>query len=136
MDARSKTILYADDDADDKVWVTEACKALDSSLQIEFVANGNDVLNYLSSARSGMPVLIVLDLNMPELDGRQTLRRLKSSEQYKNIPVIIVTTSSNKVDREICQRLGADLYLIKPDTHSEWQNIIRRMEPYVVGGGE
>lgn len=131
MDARSKTILYADDDADDKLWVIEACKALDSSLQIEFVANGKDVLNYLSSSRSGLPVLIVLDLNMPELDGRQTLRRLKGDEQYKNIPVIIVTTSSNKVDREICQRLGADLYLIKPDTHSEWQNIIRRMEPYV-----
>jgi CheY-like chemotaxis protein len=134
MDARSKTVLYADDDADDKLWVTEACKAIDSSLQIEFVANGRDVLNYLSSTRSGLPVLIVLDLNMPELDGRQTLRRLKGDEQYKNIPVIIVTTSSNKVDREVCQRLGADLYLIKPDTHSEWQNIIRRMEPFVVNG--
>jgi CheY-like chemotaxis protein len=133
MDAsRTHTILYADDDADDKLWVIEACRALDSSLHIEFVTNGRDVLNYLSSARSGLPVLIVLDLNMPELDGRQTLRKLKGDEQFRNIPVIIVTTSSNKVDREICQRLGVELYLIKPDTHSEWQNIIRRIEPYVV----
>lgn len=131
MDSRSKTVLYADDDADDKLWVIEACKALDSSLRIEFVANGRDVLNYLSSTRSEPPVLIVLDLNMPELDGRQTLRHLKGDEQYRSIPVIIVTTSSNKVDREVCQRLGADLYLIKPDTHSEWQNIIRQMEPFV-----
>jgi CheY-like chemotaxis protein len=134
MDARSKTVLYADDDADDKLWVTEACQALNSSLQIEFLANGRDVLNYLSAAPSGLPMLIVLDLNMPELDGRQTLRKLKGDEQYKKIPVIIVTTSSNKVDREICQRLGAELYLIKPDTHSEWQNIIRQMEAVVVNG--
>lgn len=131
MDARSKTVLYADDDADDKLWVIEACKALDSSLQIKFVANGRDVLNYLSSAHSELPGLIVLDLNMPELDGRQTLLKLKGDEKYRNIPVIIVTTSSNKVDREVCQRLGAELFLVKPDTHTEWQNIIRKMEPFV-----
>lgn len=131
MDTRNKIVLYADDDADDKLWVMEACKALDSSLHIEFVSNGRDVLDYLSSTHPELPVLIVLDLNMPELDGRQTLSRLKGNEQYRNIPVVIVTTSSNNVDREICQRLGADLYLIKPNSHSEWQNIVRHIEPFV-----
>ena len=78
-----------------------------------------------------MPALIVLDLNMPELDGRQTLKKLKLSNKYKNIPVVIVTTSANKVDVEICNRLGASLYLVKPDSHSEWQLIIKQLVPYI-----
>ena len=78
-----------------------------------------------------MPALIVLDLNMPELDGRQTLKRLKSNNDFKNIPVVIVTTSSNKADIDICTRLGASLYLVKPDSHAEWQHIVKQFIPYI-----
>ena len=125
-------VLYADDDPDDKLWVTEACKALQCDLDIHFVENGKHVLQYLQNREpESFPQLIVLDLNMPELDGRQTLNKLKSNPLYKEIPVIIVTTSSNKVDVEICQRLGAALYLIKPDKHAEWQSIIKELLPYI-----
>ena len=102
---RVKKILYADDDLDDKTWVNEANKILNYSLDIEFVENGREVFEWLQQFED-LPSLIVLDLNMPELDGRQTLQKLKSSETYKVIPVVIVTTSSNKVDIEICKRLG------------------------------
>ena len=127
-----KKVLYADDDLDDKTWVEEACKAINCSLEIEFVENGRQVMDYLSKASgTEMPSLIVLDLNMPELDGRQTLQRLKNHSDYKDIPVVIVTTSSNKLDIDICKRLGASLYLTKPDTHFEWQYIVKQLEPYV-----
>jgi len=127
-----RKVLYADDDADDKLWVTEACKAIDCDLNIEFVENGRQALYYLERLSvEELPSLIVLDLNMPELDGRQTLQKLKSHHLYKNIPVIIVTTSSNKVDMDICKRLGAALYLIKPDKHAEWQAIIKELIPYI-----
>ncbi|MBD0333836.1 MAG: response regulator [Chitinophagaceae bacterium] len=123
--------MYADDDADDKIWVSEACKAIDCGLKINFVENGREALEYLKkSPPNKLPSLIVLDLNMPELDGRQTLQQLKSNPAYKNIPVAIVTTSSNKIDMEVCKRLGASLYLTKPDTHTEWQNIIKKLEPF------
>ncbi len=125
-------ILYADDDSDDKAWVSEACKAVNCSLNIFFVENGREAINYLSDlSTSELPSLIVLDLNMPELDGRQTLQYLKKHPNYKHIPVAIVTTSANKIDREVCQRLGASLYLTKPDTHQEWQNVIRQLEPLI-----
>lgn len=127
-----KKILYADDDIDDKTWVKEACKAINYELDIDFVENGRLAIEYLNSKKPAeMPCLVVLDLNMPELDGRQTLQRIKAHGNYKNIPVIIVTTSSNKVDMEICKRLGAALYLVKPDTHSEWQHIVRQFIPFV-----
>ena len=126
---RVRKILYADDDLDDKTWVTEASQMLDYSLDIDFVENGREVFDYLKNWEP--PALIVLDLNMPELDGRQTLQKLKASQEYKEIPVVIVTTSSNKVDVDICNRLGASLYLVKPDSHSEWQQIIRQLVPYI-----
>lgn len=130
--SHQKKILYADDDPDDKSWVLEACKAIDLVLTIDFVENGREVLHYLNQLSGNeLPALIVLDLNMPELDGRQTLQRIKADDLYKNIPVLIVTTSSNKVDMEMCKRLGAALYLVKPDTHKEWQYIVEHFKPYI-----
>ncbi len=125
-------MLYADDDLDDKTWVIEACKATRLTLDISFVENGRQAIEYLSRASAEeLPSLIVLDLNMPELDGRQTLRRIKANESFKDIPVIIVTTSSNKVDMEYCQRMGAASYLIKPDTYAEWQGIVNQFSRFI-----
>lgn len=126
-----KFILYADDDSDDVTWVSEACKNLELNWDIEFVANGREVMEYLFRDPESKPSLVVLDLNMPEMDGRQTLQQLKSSDSYKNIPVAIVTTSANKMDKEVCKRLGASVYLTKPDTHVEWQDIVRQLQPFV-----
>ncbi len=128
---KNNLILYADDDTDDRSWVSEACKILNCSLNINFVENGRQVIDYLKSQVTRLPSLIVLDLNMPEMDGRQTLQYLKSNPYYKEIPVAIVSTSGNKIDKEVCKRLGASLYITKPNVHAEWQSIIRQLEPFV-----
>jgi CheY-like chemotaxis protein len=125
----TKLVLYADDDTDDRSWVSEACRIVGASLSLHFVENGRQVLDFLRMGGGPVPSLIVLDLNMPEMDGRQTLQQLKSDPDYKRIPVAIVTTSNNKLDRDVCKRLGAAIYLTKPDTHSEWQSVIRQLEP-------
>jgi CheY-like chemotaxis protein len=127
---QTKVILYADDDIDDRTWVSEASRLINFPLLIKFVENGRQVMEYLKN-NSGIPSLIVLDLNMPEMDGRQTLQQLKNNPEYKDIPVAIVTTSANKMDRDVCSRLGASIYLTKPDTHQEWQEIIRKLEPLI-----
>jgi CheY-like chemotaxis protein len=128
-------VLYADDDIDDKEWISEACKEINCSFDLKFVNNGKEVLEYLSCASNGTESsLIVLDLNMPELDGRQTLKTLKTNPTYQHIPVVIVSTSSNKLDKEICHRLGAALYLTKPVTHGEWKDIIRKLQAFTLNG--
>lgn len=128
----TKKVLYADDDLDDKAWVSEAWKTLDDTLHIDFVENGKQVLAYLEKcAENKRPALIILDLNMPSLDGRQTLQRLKANDAYKEIPVVIVTTSASKIDMEMCKRLGASMYLTKPDTFTGWQQIIQQLVPLV-----
>jgi CheY-like chemotaxis protein len=124
----TKFVLYADDDTDDRAWVTEAFKIVGSALRLLFLDNGKQVIAYLKG-HFIHPSLIVLDLNMPEMDGRQTLQYLKNDPDFKNIPVAIVTTSNNKIDIEVCKKLGASIYLTKPDTHHEWQTIVRQLEP-------
>lgn len=128
----AKIVLYADDDIDDKTWVNEACKAAKSPLEMTFVDNGREVFRYLDANRHELlPSLIVLDLNMPELDGRQTLKALKESDVYRNIPVAVVTTSSSRIDQDVCKKLGAALFLTKPDSYSQWQDVVRTLEPYL-----
>lgn len=123
--------MYADDDLDDKTWIVEAWETLDVPVQIDFVDNGRQVLDYLMEWDPVLPALIVLDLNMPEMDGRQTLQKLKNEPQFRNIPVVIVTTSTSRLDMEVCKRLGATLFLTKPDTHAEWQVIAKQLQPFL-----
>jgi CheY-like chemotaxis protein len=128
---KSKKVLYADDDLDDKTWIVEAWQTMEVPVQIEFIDNGRQALDYLVQHVDDMPALIVLDLNMPEMDGRQTLQKIKNEPQFRHIPVVIVSTSTSKLDTEVCKRLGATLFLTKPDTHAEWQDIVQQLQPYL-----
>ena len=129
--SQMKKVLYADDDLDDQAWIVEACRAADHPVDIAFVENGRQALEYLQGNNEEKPALIVLDLNMPGLDGRQTLQRLKADDRFADIPVAIVTTSTSRMDMEVCKRLGADIFLTKPDTVAEWQKVIKQLLPYV-----
>lgn len=127
-----KKVLYADDDLDDKTWIVEACDAARHPLEIAFVDNGRQALEHLAAAaQNDLPSLIVLDLNMPGLDGRQTLQILKADNRFGHIPVAIVTTSTSRMDMEVCKRLGADLFLTKPNTVLEWQQVVGQFIPLV-----
>lgn len=118
-----RLILYADDDADDRSWVSEAFLAIGASVELQFVENGQEVFLFLESLPAEKcPALIILDLNMPQLDGRRTLQLLKENPRYHSVPVAIVSTSSNKIDRDVCQRLGAALFLVKPNNHRSWES--------------
>lgn len=126
-------MLYADDDADDRAWISEACQAFYTRLELCFVENGREVFDCLEPlAQDELPSLIILDLNMPKMDGRRTLQLLKADPRYKHIPVAIVSTSSSKIDQEVCMRLGASLFLVKPSAHKNWTTIAEQLAPLVL----
>ncbi len=109
-------ILIADDDQEDRYLLHTAFEEIGRSNDIFLVENGLQVFSYLDTSleQSGMPSLIVLDLNMPILNGMETLSRLKSHNVYKNIPVIIFTTSVHEVEKERCLEIGALDVIKKP----------------------
>lgn len=116
-----KKILLADDDADDKMIIADAVKLLSDEEVMYFTENGEETLEALNKdyERNDLPCLIVLDLNMPRMNGTETLGHIKSDVRFKDIPVIIYSTSINPLEREKCLLLGAHSYVTKPISFKE-----------------
>ena len=110
-------IAIVDDDADDREIVKDAFLAVTEDREYGLFENGEELLQHLQSGGSNeLPELVLLDLNMPGMDGRETLKAIKSHPVYKTIPVLIFTTSSSPKDKSNAYALGANCFISKPDT--------------------
>jgi CheY-like chemotaxis protein len=116
MTTQKPFILIADDDQEDRYLIHTAFEEIGRSNDIFLVENGVQVFSYLDASlhQHTMPSLIVLDLNMPLLDGMETLSRLKAHNVYRDIPVIIYTTSIQELEKEKCLQIGAADFIKKP----------------------
>jgi CheY-like chemotaxis protein len=120
----NKLFLLADDDLDDAELFSEALNRVDSSITLHHVDNGTGVFEFLGQTNSQKPDLIFLDLNMPKMSGWQCLAQLKNNVVYKDIPVIMYTTSSHYRDTEIALDLGAHGLVTKPSEFKVLKTII------------
>jgi CheY-like chemotaxis protein len=127
----STKILYADDDSDDHFFLRESITCTGLPADIVYLTDGDQVIRYLEKNGDALPSLIVLDLNMPRLNGKQTLERLKTDNRFSEIPVIILSTSNNKLDKEFCTSRGAASYLVKPGHFEGYREVVRNFEPYL-----
>lgn len=114
-------ILIADDDQEDRFLLDIAFKEIGSFEHICMVENGIQVMDHLNAIAEAdiLPALIVLDLNMPVLSGIDTLLRLKSNERFKDIPVIIHSTSMYEAEKEKCIQMGAVDFIKKPVSYDQ-----------------
>ena len=124
-------ILYVDDDTDDFNFLkdTFAAESVDASMVC--ASNGDEAIEYLDKTRECLPSLIILDLNMPGRDGKQTLKYIKSSPQLSSIPVVILSTSQSRIDKEVCKKLGAASYLEKPNHYDGYRQVVERCVPLI-----
>lgn len=105
---KSRYIIFADDDADDMELITGFFKQYNRDVTVLEFKDGKEVLKFLDDfAINSMPLLIVLDINMPLLNGRDTLVAIRKNPGYRYIPVVIYTTSNNASDEDFCRQLGA-----------------------------
>lgn len=111
-----KRFLLADDDRDDREMFSEALAALDPEIICNGVEDGKQALNLLSTSKPAYPNIIFLDINMPVMNGWELLRKLKSDNQFANIPVVVYSTSSRPMDRQTAEALGAMCFVTKPDS--------------------
>ncbi len=112
---RALSILLVEDDPDDIELMHDALRDNNIQFNLETIKQGDAVLPYLESAETH-PDVIVLDLNLPKMHGREVLKSIKASPAIAHIPVIILTTSSAKKEMDYCIQNGATQYLIKPVT--------------------
>jgi CheY-like chemotaxis protein len=125
-------ILYVDDDSDDCNFLAESFAASDTSTDLVYAPGGEEAITYLNSISSeALPSLIILDLNMPKCDGRQTLSYIKAQPSFADIPVVILSTSNNKMDKDVCASLGAISYFQKPYYFDGYREIVNNCLPFI-----
>jgi CheY-like chemotaxis protein len=126
------TILYIDDDSDDCLILRSSLEDAGNEANLICASDAEEAVRYLNSVSpSSLPNLIVLDLNMPRWDGKRTLRYLKSQPHLAAIPVVVLSTSENKIEKEACALLGAASYFKKPYHYDDYKNIIANFSRYM-----
>ena len=134
---QSAAILIVEDNPDDyEACVTALTQDHNLANPIQWCKSGTEALDYLH--RSGQyadeqperPSLIMLDLNMPGIDGRDVLAQIKSDEFLRKIPVIVMTSSRDQADIDACYRDGANSYVVKPVDLNGFIEAIARLRDY------
>lgn len=131
------TIIMADDDEDDRLLAQDALEATGSNYLCHTVADGQELLDYLRcegkyvlNETCDLPSVILLDLNMPILDGRETLKQLKNDPLLCSIPVVILSTSADDEDVGKSYRLGASSYMVKPSDFGSLVSMMKSFNAY------
>lgn len=137
MRKRTITILIADDDPEDRMLAEDALNESRLVNDIRFVEDGEDLLEYLQrrgkysdKKNSPRPGLILLDLNMPRMDGREALGRIKQDEDLRRIPVVVLTTSKAEEDIYRSYDLGVNSFITKPVTFDSLVDIMKVLGRY------
>jgi len=128
------TVLMADDDPDDRFMADEAFLELGNGGEMRFVEDGEELMDYLRRLGkyadpffSPRPSLILMDLNMPRKDGRQALKEIKIDPDLRSIPVAIWTTSKTREDKDLCNKLGSDVFVTKPVDYGDLVSSLRQL---------
>jgi CheY-like chemotaxis protein len=131
MQAGTTTILIADDDNEDLELIETAFSGIDAHTRILKVNNGKAVIDLLSHQPDHeLPCLVILDYNMPELNGSEVLAVISKDKRYESIPKIVLSTSNASHFINECKRNGATEYFVKPDTMDELMKLARKMLAY------
>jgi len=133
-ESEQKLILYADHNPDDRLLVKQALDKTFPDVSLVSVANGEELLEYLSNVvilgedfEGFLPDAILLELNLPKKSGTETLAEIKSDRRLQHIPVIIFSTSTSNRDIENAFRLGASTFIRKPRSFQRLIAALRTM---------
>ena len=125
---KKHTILCVDDDSDDLQLLHETLKDTREDFEVIEAHNGKQAIDMLHRLRNDgtQPCLIILDINMPVLNGKETLSLIKKDEGLKNIPVVVFTTSGSDSDKNFCGVHGVEM-VTKPPNFQNFKNVVQKL---------
>jgi CheY-like chemotaxis protein len=128
MSDQPKLLLCIDDDEDDVALIEEAALEFDASLRFVTKANGKEAMMFLhrQKEQNYLPCLILLDINMPIMNGKEVLEILKTDLEFKKIPIVVFTTSSGQREKLLCDSLGIEL-ITKPNRVFEFKKALTHL---------
>ncbi|MBO9562128.1 MAG: response regulator [Niastella sp.] len=124
------TVMYVDDDAEDRMLFADAVKAIDGEYHLEMASDGLDALSMLKNPGAHLPSLLIVDLNMPGMGGLELIRSLKTDSRLADLPTIVFTTSGSSTDRQECARYGVEMHT-KPLTFGELKQSVQKLLAYI-----
>jgi CheY-like chemotaxis protein len=133
---RPFTILLADDDEEDRELARDALQDSRLANEMKFVVDGQDLLDYLrhegpwTEEESPRPGIILLDLNMPKMDGREALAEIKADDSLRRIPIVVLTTSKDEADVLSTYDLGVSSFITKPVTFGGLVDVMKTWTQY------
>lgn len=130
MQQNGDSILLVEDDEVDIMIIRRALKELKIDHEVMYCGDGEEALKYLRGCIDKPPFLILLDLNMPKMNGFEFLRVVKDEEHLKRIPVIVLTTSRSRENITECFALGAAGYVVKPVSYEKFVEALSTLEAY------
>ncbi|WEH42964.1 response regulator [Streptomyces sp. NBC_01218] len=130
---RSYTVLLVEDDVADAMLIEEALIERGMTREINRVDDGVSALEYLRDPANDRPDLIVLDLNMPRMNGRELLSVLKNDEQLSSIPIVVLTTSAAPDDVQDAYTQHANAYVTKPVNLDDFMETVQGIDSFFLG---
>ena len=131
---RPKEVLLVDDSPGDVRLTQEAFRDADSSVHLHLASDGVEAMAFLARegahAQAPRPDLILLDLNLPRMDGREVLARIKADDRMKAIPTVILTTSEAEADIVNAYQLQANAYLTKPAQLEAFESLVKSIDDF------
>lgn len=129
---KKHTILLVEDDELDIISVQRSLKRVDNEYDLVIAYNGKEALSMLKeSYPDRIPDVVLLDLNMPKMNGIEFLKAVRQDEQLKDIKVFIMTTSADNADRLTTEQLGISGYIIKPLNYTDNKKRVDSMDAFV-----
>lgn len=123
-----KVIFIADDDEDDRMLFLEAVEDLNLPAAVKAACDGQELLNTLEKTANRLPDMIFLDINMPIKNGFDCLGEIRSREDaLKEVKIIMLSTSKNADNIELCHKLGADFYAVKPSSFQGLKDLLQKV---------
>ena len=131
------TILLVEDDIADQALVRRAVSNSGLEVDLRVVSEGESALDYLQrlgeyadAASAPRPDLVLLDLNLPRIDGREVLKQVRARPELRSIPIVVLSTSDHPRDVEQAYALGANSYVTKPAEMADYVRFLRRIAEY------
>lgn len=123
-------ILIAEDDVDDQLLIKSAFSQAGLQTTLHFTNNGEELIGFLKNNKNEEPAFILLDLNMPKMDGNECLSFIRASKEFRHIPVIVFTTSSLRENIQKAYQLGANSYITKPTSFNTLKDLAKQINEY------
>jgi len=130
---KGKGILLAEDDPNDVELTLAALAELNLADKVEVVRDGAEALDYLyrrgkfATRGDANPVVVLLDLKMPKVDGMEVLQKIKSDEKLKTVPIVALTSSRESPDVLRCYDYGVNAFVVKPVDYSDFVNTVKQL---------